>query len=60
MPENPSPSLRPRRLLAAAALLAPLLLAACGDTWRGLKKDTGENLEKTGQAIEKAGGKVKN
>lgn len=41
------------------ALLAALLLAgtvaACGDTWEGLKKDTGENLEKTGKAIEDAG-----
>ena len=33
-------------------------LAACGDTWKGAKKDTGENLESTGQAIEKAGEKV--
>lgn len=49
-----------RRLLLALALSAPALLAGCGDTWRGLKKDTGENLEKTGRAIEKAGEKVKN
>jgi predicted small secreted protein len=34
-------------------------LAACGDTWKGAKKDTGENLESTGQAIEKAGENVK-
>lgn len=34
-------------------------LAACGDTWRGVKKDTGENMQKTGQAIEKTGEKVK-
>ena len=38
-----------------ACLLLPLGLAACGDTWAGLKKDTGENLEKTGEAIEGAG-----
>ena len=34
-------------------------LGACGDTWRGVKKDTGENMEKTGGAIESAGEKVK-
>lgn len=34
-------------------------LAACGDTWRGAKKDTGENLEATGEAIENAGEEVK-
>ncbi len=50
----------PRRLLLAVLLATPALLAGCGDTWRGLKKDTGENLEKTGRAIEKAGEKVKN
>jgi predicted small secreted protein len=44
-------------LLALSFVMA---LAACGDTWEGAKKDTGENLEKTGQALEKAGDKVKN
>lgn len=34
-------------------------LGACGDTWRGVKKDTGDNLEATGEAMEKAGEKVK-
>ncbi len=34
-------------------------LAACGDTWRGLKQDTGDNLESTGEAIEDAGEAVK-
>lgn len=34
-------------------------LAGCGDTWRGMKKDTGENMEATGDAIEDAGEKVK-
>lgn len=33
-------------------------VAGCGDTWQGLKKDTGENLEKTGAALERAGEKV--
>ncbi len=30
-------------------------LSACGDTWRGVKKDTGENLEATGEAIKEGG-----
>ena len=49
------------RGLVLAAMLAGMAasLAACGDTWRGLKQDTGENLEKTGEAIEKAGEAVK-
>jgi len=50
-----------RQILNAvlAASLA-LGLAACGDTWKGAKKDTGENLEGAGDAIEDAGRAVKN
>lgn len=44
-------------LLVAALMMAAL--AACGETWRGLKQDTGENLEATGEVIERAGEKVK-
>ena len=43
-------------------VLGLVLLAgvtACGDTWRGFKQDTGENLQRTGAAIERAGEKVK-
>ncbi len=47
-----------RWLRLALGLALFVNLAACGDTWSGVKKDTGENLEKTGQAIEKAGEKV--
>ena len=49
------------RGLVAMALLVSVTtaLAACGDTWRGVKEDTGENMEKTGDAIEKAGEAVK-
>ncbi len=60
MSGNASTPSSTRRLLLGSTLLLTALLAGCGDTWRGLKKDTGENLEKTGRAIEKAGGKVKN
>jgi len=34
-------------------------VAGCGDTWRGAKEDTGENLQKTGNALERAGENVK-
>jgi predicted small secreted protein len=50
-----------RKITAALFILSfAFILGACGDTWRGAKKDTGENMEKTGAAIEKAGEKVKN
>lgn len=45
------------RLLMALLLLG--FVVGCGDTWRGMKQDTGENMEATGNAIEEAGGKVK-
>jgi len=50
----------PKRLslLLLTAVFAASL-AGCGDTWHGVKKDTGENLEKSGRAIERAGEKVK-
>lgn len=49
-----------RRILNTLMIAAFAIgVAACGDTWRGVKKDTGENLEKTGNAIENAGEKVK-
>lgn len=41
------------------ALSFAAALSACGDTWRGVKQDTGDNLEATGEAIDKAGEKVK-
>jgi predicted small secreted protein len=49
-----------KSLLGLFAALSVFVLAGCGDTWSGLKKDTGENMEATGKAIEKAGEKVKN
>ena len=48
-----------RAILPALALTFAMSLAACGDTWRGAKQDTGENLEATGQALENAGENVK-
>ena len=49
------------RLVSSILVLSfAFALGACGDTWRGAKKDTGENLEATGEAIENAGEKVKN
>lgn len=48
-----------RNLSGPLFLLAFAVSAAgCDDTWRGLKQDTGENLEKTGEALERAGEKV--
>lgn len=50
-----------RRLITSLFILSFAAgLAACGDTWRGAKKDTGDNLEATGEAIDRAGEKVKN
>jgi hypothetical protein len=43
----------------SAALALGLGLAACGDTWRGMKQDTGENLEAVGGSMEDAGEDVK-
>jgi len=49
-----------RRLIFSLFILSfAAALGGCGDTWRGLKSDTGENMEKTGSAIEKTGEKVK-
>ena len=49
------------RFLVVMAMLTGMatVLAACGDTWRGVKEDTGENMEKTGETLEKAGDAVK-
>lgn len=50
-----------RRLVISAAMLTFIsAVGACSDTWHGVKKDTGDNLQTTGQAIDNAGEKVKN
>jgi predicted small secreted protein len=43
------------RLALVAPVLVAFSVAACGDTWRGAKEDTKENVQTTGQGIEKAG-----
>jgi predicted small secreted protein len=40
------------------AFMLGLSVAACGDTWRGMKKDTGQNMEAVGESVDKAGEKV--
>ncbi|MFL5334665.1 MAG: hypothetical protein ACJ8H8_16100 [Geminicoccaceae bacterium] len=48
-----------RLLLAMAAMLFTVsTLTACGDTWRGAKEDTSDNLKASGNAVHKAGQKV--
>ena len=61
---NPNPLRKPTvkidifwQLLVAMVLVGAM--AGCGDTWSGMKKDTGDNMEATGEAIEKTGEKVK-
>jgi predicted small secreted protein len=44
--------------LALVASVALFGLAACGDTWRGVKQDTRENVDAVGQGVEKAGEKI--
>lgn len=49
-----------RRIIVSLFALSLVgAVAACGDTWRGVKKDTGDNVEKTGEALDKAGEKIK-
>jgi len=49
-----------RKLIASLlALTFAAALAGCGDTWRGVKKDTGDNMETTGEALQSGGEKVK-
>ena len=45
-------------ILSAVAIATTL--SACGDTWRGAKKDTGDNMQATGRALERGGSNVKN
>ena len=50
---------RNRRIVAFLSVFVLAgFLAGCGDTWDGLKEDTGRNLKKTGEALDKAGESV--
>lgn len=51
--------LRKFSALALMSLFAASL-AACEDTWEGMKEDTGQNMESTGEAIEGAGEDIQN
>lgn len=48
-----------RRSSLALALItlfgSSLGLAACGDTWEGIKQDTSDNVEATGEVMEDLG-----
>ena len=39
----------------ALILLFGSMLAACGNTWSGMKEDTGENMEAVGEKMDSAG-----
>lgn len=50
-----------RRIIFSLFILSSVsALGACGDTWRGLTKDVGENMRKTGEVIEKTADDVTN
>jgi hypothetical protein len=39
----------------ALILLFGSMLAACGNTWSGMKEDTGQNMEAVGESMESGG-----
>jgi hypothetical protein len=43
----------------ALILVFGSFLAACGDTWSGMKEDTGQNMEAVGSSMSEAGETVK-
>ncbi|MBK8174076.1 MAG: hypothetical protein IPK66_01850 [Rhodospirillales bacterium] len=52
-------TLRMLRLPVLAFSLLSFGLMACSETWEGVKEDTKDNVETTGQGIEKAGENIK-
>ena len=46
-------------MLALSAFVFSASLVGCENTWQGMKQDTGENLQKSGQSLERAGEKTK-
>ncbi|MGZ9159485.1 MAG: hypothetical protein ACXW36_11570, partial [Nitrospira sp.] len=55
---NTMQKLKSVRLSVLAAFLLALGVTACGETWRGAKEDTRENVKTTGEGVEKAGEKI--
>lgn len=49
---------RPPLVGLALAVALGLGLAACGDTWRGLKKDTRDNTAAVGRGVERGGERI--
>ncbi len=49
-----------RSKLVLVALAAVLIfgVAACGQTWQGVKQDTRENTQAVGRGVERAGEKI--
>lgn len=52
-------STRLRFLSPLTVLAIAGILAGCGNTWEGAKKDTKDNVEATGEVIEDTGEKIK-
>jgi predicted small secreted protein len=52
-------ALKTCRLALVAPVLVAFGVAACSDTWEGMKEDTRENVQTTGEGIEKAGENIK-
>lgn len=48
-----------RAILTAILLSASLMVSGCSDTWQGVKEDTSKNMNKAGDAVIKAGEKIK-
>ena len=44
--------MRKLSLSLLALLLMSVSLAACGNTWEGLKEDTGDNVDATGEEMQ--------
>lgn len=48
-----------RAILTVILLSASLMVSGCSDTWQGVKEDTSKNMNKAGDAVIKAGEKIK-
>lgn len=46
-------------ILAVLALSLAGLVSGCGNTWRGVKEDTSRTMDSAGNAVVKAGEKLK-